>query len=83
LPDEIDRAAETVALDVSEARQRTGLDRAALFRRASELTAALCIAKARGYITPATSRPSTQRSTGSARCRGGSSSDRPGPRVSA
>jgi hypothetical protein len=45
------------ALNVSEARQRAGLDRADLFRRAagsaSELTTALRIARARGYITPA------------------------------
>jgi four helix bundle protein len=43
--------------NVSEARQRAGLDRADLFRRAagsaSELTTALRIARARGYITPA------------------------------
>jgi hypothetical protein len=42
LADEIGRAAESVALNVSEARQRAGLDRADLFRRAagsaSELT---------------------------------------------
>jgi four helix bundle protein len=57
LADEIGRAAESVALNVSEARQRAGLDRADLFRRAagsaSELTTALRIARARGYITPA------------------------------
>jgi four helix bundle protein len=57
LADEIGRAAESVALNVSEARQRAGLDRADLFRRAagsaSELTTALRIAKARGYITVA------------------------------
>src|SRR5688500_17960527 len=51
---EIGRAAESVALNVSEARQRAGLDRADLFRRAagsaSELTTALRIACARGYI---------------------------------
>lgn len=56
LADEIGRAAESIALDVSEARQRAGLDRADLFRRAagstSELTTALRIARARGYITP-------------------------------
>ena len=55
LADEIGRAAESIALNVSEARQRAGLDRADLFRRAagsaSELTTALRIAKARGYIT--------------------------------
>jgi four helix bundle protein len=57
LADEIGRAAESVALNVSEARQRAGLDRADLFRRAagsaSELTTALRIARARGYITTA------------------------------
>src|SRR5512139_2391251 len=57
LADEIGRAAESIALNVSEARQRAGLDRADLFRRAagsaSELTTALRIARARGYITPA------------------------------
>jgi len=55
LADEIGRAAESVALNVSEARQRAGLDRADLFRRAagsaSELTTALRIARARNYIT--------------------------------
>ena len=55
LADEIGRAAESVALNVSEARERAGLDRADLFRRAagsaSELTTALRIAKARRYIT--------------------------------
>jgi four helix bundle protein len=57
LADEIGRAAESVALNVSEARERAGLDRADLFRRAagsaSELTTALRIAKARGYISAA------------------------------
>jgi four helix bundle protein len=57
LADEIGRAAESVALNVSEARERAGLDRADLFRRAAgsanELTTALRIAKARGYITAA------------------------------
>src|SRR5947207_6134823 len=57
LADEIGRAAESVALNVSEARQRAGLDRADLVRRvagsASELTRALRIARARSYITPA------------------------------
>jgi len=57
LADEIGRAAESVALNISEARERAGLDRADLFRRAagsaSELTTALRIAKARGYITAA------------------------------
>ena len=55
LADEIGRAAESVALNVSEARARAGLDRADLYRRAagsaSELTTALRIARARGYIS--------------------------------
>ena len=42
LADEIGRAAESVALNISEARERAGLDRADLYRRAagsaSELT---------------------------------------------
>ena len=57
LADEVGRAAESVALNISEGRQRAGLDRADMFRRAagsaSELTTALRIAKARGYITAA------------------------------
>jgi four helix bundle protein len=57
LADEIGHAAESVALNISEARQRAGLDRADLFRRAagsaSDLTTALRIARARGYITQA------------------------------
>ena len=57
LADEIGRAAESVALNVSEARQRAGLDRADLFRRAAgsaaELTTGLRIARARAYITAA------------------------------
>jgi len=57
LADEVGRAAESIALNVSEARQRAGLDRADLFRRAagsaSELTMALRITRARGYIAPA------------------------------
>jgi len=52
LADEGGRAAESIALNVSEARQRAGLDRADLFRRAagsaSELTTAVRIAQARG-----------------------------------
>jgi four helix bundle protein len=55
LADEIGRAAESVALNVSEARQRAGPDKADLYRRAagsaSELTTALRIARARGYIS--------------------------------
>jgi four helix bundle protein len=57
LADEVCRAAESIALNVSEGRQRAGLDRADLYRRAagsaSELTTALRIARARGYITQA------------------------------
>lgn len=57
LADEIGRAAESIALNTSEARLRAGLDRADLFRRAAgsaaELTTALRIARARGYITAA------------------------------
>jgi four helix bundle protein len=57
LADEIARSAESIALNTSEARNRVGLDRADLFRRAagsaSELTTALRIARARGYITAA------------------------------
>ena len=54
LADEIARAAESVALNVSEGRARAGLDRADLYRRAAgsagELTTALRIARARAYI---------------------------------
>ena len=57
LADQIGRAAESVALNVAEGRERAGLDRADLYRRAKgsagELTAALRIARARGYITSA------------------------------
>jgi four helix bundle protein len=57
LADEIARAAESVALNISEGRLRAGLDRADFFRRAagsaSELTTALRIARARSYITAA------------------------------
>jgi four helix bundle protein len=57
LADEIGRAAESVALNISEGRQRAGLDRPDLYRRAAgsaaELTTALRIARARGYITGA------------------------------
>ena len=55
LADEIGRASESIALNVSEARLRAGLDRADLFRRAAgsagELTTALRIAQARRYIS--------------------------------
>ena len=57
LADEATRAAESIALNISEGRQRAGLDRPDFFRRAAgsagELTTALRIAKALGYITPA------------------------------
>ena len=53
--DQIGRAGESIALNVSEARLRVGLDRPDLFRKAAgsagELTTGLRIAKARGYIT--------------------------------
>src|SRR5437868_13659664 len=56
LADEVCRAAESIALNISEGRLRAGLDRADLYRRAagsaSELTTALRIAQARRYITP-------------------------------
>ena len=55
LADEIGRAAESVSLNISEGRERAGLDRADLFRKAagsaSELTTALRIARVRGFIT--------------------------------
>jgi four helix bundle protein len=54
LADEVSRAAESVALNISEGRARAGLDRADFFRRAAgsalELTTALRIARARQYI---------------------------------
>ena len=57
LADQVERAAESVALNVAEGRKRKGLDRADLWRRAAgsadELTTALMIAQARGYITAA------------------------------
>ncbi len=57
LADEVIRAAESVALNVSEGRLRAGLDRPDFFRRAagsaSELTTALRIARARGIISAA------------------------------
>jgi four helix bundle protein len=55
LADEIGRAADSVALNVSEGRQRAGLDRADFYRRAAgsaaELTTALRVARIRGCIT--------------------------------
>ena len=57
LADEIGRAGESVALNVSEGRARAGLDRADFYRRAAgsanELTTALRLARARGIITAA------------------------------
>jgi four helix bundle protein len=57
LADQIGRAAESIALNVGEGRERAGLDRADFYRRAagsaSELTTALRIARARGYISAA------------------------------
>ena len=54
---EVIRAAESVALNLSEGRLRAGLDRPDFFRRAagsaSELTTALRIARARGIISAA------------------------------
>jgi four helix bundle protein len=55
LADEVGRAGESVALNISEGRMRAGLDRADLYRRAAgsaaELTTALRIARARGYVS--------------------------------
>jgi four helix bundle protein len=55
LADQVGRAAESIALNFAEGRQRAGLDRIDLYRRAAgsaaELTTALRIARARGYIT--------------------------------
>jgi len=57
LADEIGRAAESIALNVSEGSQRAGLDKPDFYRRAAgsahELTTGLRIAKSRRYITPA------------------------------
>ncbi|HEY4179090.1 MAG TPA: four helix bundle protein [Kofleriaceae bacterium] len=57
LADEIIRASESVALNISEGRSRVGLDRPDFYRRAAgsagELTTALRIARARGLITSA------------------------------
>ena len=57
LADEVGRAGESVALNISEGRMRAGLDRADLYRRAAgsaaELTTALRIARARGYVSAA------------------------------
>ena len=56
LADQLGRAAESVSLLVSEGRERAGLDKADLYRRAAgsaqELTTALRQARARRCITP-------------------------------
>ena len=55
LADEVGRAAESIALNVSEGSQRAGLDKPDLYRRAAgsarELTTGLRIAKSLRYIT--------------------------------
>jgi len=55
LADQIGRAAESIGLNISEGRERAGLDRADLYRTAAgsagELTTALRIAVIRHYIT--------------------------------
>jgi len=55
LANQIGRAAESIALNVSEGSQRAGLDKPDLYRRAAgsarELTTGLRIAKSRRYIT--------------------------------
>ncbi len=57
LADEAIRAAESIALNVSEGRQRAGLDRPDFYRRAAgsaaELTTALKLAKSLGIVTAA------------------------------
>jgi len=57
LADQAARAADSIALNLSEATARAGLDRIDLFRKADgsarELTTALRISLARGYITAA------------------------------
>jgi len=57
LADQIGRAAESIGLNISEGRERAGLDRTDLYRKAAgsagELTTALRIAVSRRYITPA------------------------------
>ena len=55
LADEIGRAAESVSLCLSEGRQRIGLDKPDLYRKAAgsadELTTGLRVARIRGFIT--------------------------------
>ena len=57
LADQVIRAAESIALNLAEGRQRAGLDRIALYRvaagSAAELTTALRIARSRDWISHA------------------------------
>lgn len=57
LADQMGRAAESIGLNISEGRERAGLDRSDLYRKAAgsagELTMALRIALNRRYITQA------------------------------
>jgi len=57
LADQMGRAAESIGLNISEGRERAGLDRADLYRKAAgsagELTMAMRIALNRRYITQA------------------------------
>lgn len=57
LADQLGRAAESMSLCISEGRERAGLDRADVYRKAagsaSELTTAMRIAVVRRYITQA------------------------------
>ena len=57
LAEQMGRAAESIGLNISEGRERVGLDRADLYRKAAgsagELTFALRVARIRGYITQA------------------------------
>ena len=55
LAEQIGNASESITLNISEGRQRAGLDRIDHYRRAlgsaTEVTDALRIAKGRGYVT--------------------------------
>ncbi len=57
LAEQMGRAAESIGLNITEGRERAGLDRADLYRKAAgsagELTFALRLAKSRGYISQA------------------------------
>src|SRR3954447_25079914 len=81
LADEVGRAAESIALNVSEARQRAGLDRADLFRRAAGSPASSpprCPSRGHAATSrPPTSPPSMRCWIGFARCCGGSRIERP------